>query len=76
MVLDLSDEEARLLQLHLERHIKHVDDELVRTDSRQMQRDLAHDETRLVSILEKLDQRLDSSRSAEDSDEETIARSS
>ena len=60
MQLDLSDEEARLLQLHLERHIKRVDDELVHTDSRTMQRALARDEARLLSILEKLEARLGS----------------
>lgn len=76
MVLDLSDEEARLLQLHLERHIKRVDDELIRTDSRQMQRDLAHDESRLVSILEKLDARLDASTSSPDADEHAVSRPS
>lgn len=61
MQLDLSDEEAHLLQLHLERHIKRVDDELVHTDSRPMQRALARDEARLLSILEKLEARLGSS---------------
>ena len=55
MHLELTDEEARMLALHLERHIKRVDDELVHTDSRQMQRELAHDERRLVAILEKLE---------------------
>jgi hypothetical protein len=55
MQLEITDEEARLLALHLERHIKRVDDELVHTDSRQMQRDLANDERRLLAILEKLE---------------------
>ncbi len=55
MQLELTEEEARMLALHLERHIKRVDDELVRTDSRQMQRELAHDERRLLGILERLE---------------------
>jgi hypothetical protein len=55
MQLNLTDEEARLLALHLTKHIKHVDDELVHTDKRSMQRELALDERRLVSILEKLE---------------------
>jgi hypothetical protein len=55
MQLDLTDEEARLLALHLTKHIKHVDDELVHTDKRSMQRELAHDERRLLSILQKLE---------------------
>jgi hypothetical protein len=55
MQVDLTDEEARLLALHLTKHIKHVDDELVHTDKRSMQRDLALDERRLLGILEKLE---------------------
>ena len=55
MQVDLTDEEARLLALHLTKHIKHVDDELVHTDKRSMQRDLALDERRLLAILEKLE---------------------
>lgn len=66
MLLDLTAEEARLLLLHLERHIKHVDDELVHTDSRAMQRDLALDERRLVSILRKLENGIGAAQSLPD----------
>lgn len=55
MQITLTDEEARLLALHLTKHIKHVDDELVHTDKRSMQRELALDERRLLGILEKLE---------------------
>lgn len=74
MLLDLTDEEARLLLLHLERHIKHVDDELVHTDSRPMQRDLALDERRLITILKKLENGMGAGRSLPDPDELTGAR--
>jgi hypothetical protein len=60
MHLDLTEAEARLLAHHLTMHIKHVDDELVRTDKRQMQRDLMHDENRLVAILRRLEAALGS----------------
>lgn len=54
MNLELSPEEASLLATHLERHIERVDNELVHTDKRQMQRELANDEQRLVEILKRL----------------------
>ncbi|HTJ83246.1 MAG TPA: hypothetical protein VL400_16115 [Polyangiaceae bacterium] len=55
MNLELSNHQALLLREHLKRHIEHVDNELVHTDKRQLQRELAHDEALLLEILEKLD---------------------
>jgi hypothetical protein len=55
MRLELTDEEARFLAQHLQNHIGRVDDELVHTDSRSMQRELAADERRLALLLQKLE---------------------
>lgn len=54
MNLELTPEEVRLLTTHLARHIKHVDNELVHTDQRQMQRDLGREEEVLNTILSRL----------------------
>ena len=54
MALDLSPAEAQFLETHLRRHIMHVENELVHTDNREMQRSLAHD----LAELEKLRKRL------------------
>jgi hypothetical protein len=48
--LELSIDQARLLQRHLAWHIAEVDDELVHTERRQMQRELAQDADRLREI--------------------------
>lgn len=60
MALDLSPAEAQFLETHLRRHIMHVENELVHTDNREMQRSLAHD----LEELEKLRQRLSSGSSS------------
>jgi hypothetical protein len=39
--LDLTEEERNLLAIHLDRHIDHLDAELIRTDRRELQRALA-----------------------------------
>jgi hypothetical protein len=54
MQLDLTPEEARFLKEHLARHIAEVDTELVHTDTREMQRDLAAD----VEHLRRIERRL------------------
>lgn len=54
MNLDLTPSEARFLLEHLTRHLAHVDDELIHTDKRQMQRALAQDLHQLEVIRERL----------------------
>lgn len=54
MKLELSLEEARFLKKHLTRHIQEVDNELVHTDSRKLQRELAEDEAHLKNIERQL----------------------
>lgn len=54
MQLDLSLEEARFLKEHLTSHIAQVDNELVHTDKREMQRLLADD----VDHLRRIERRL------------------
>ncbi len=54
MNLELSPEEVTLLTTHLTRHIERVDNELIHTDQRQMQRDIARDEEKLNLILTRL----------------------
>jgi hypothetical protein len=48
--LALSPEDARFLREHLQRHISQVDDELVHTDRRSMQHEIASDLERLKRI--------------------------
>lgn len=55
MRLELTEDEARFLAQHLQKHIQRVDDELVHTDARAMQRELAADERRLVLLLQKIE---------------------
>jgi len=52
--LELSLDDARLLREHLARHIAEVDDELVHTEKRQLQRELALDADHLRQIESKL----------------------
>lgn len=54
MQLDLSPEEARFLKEHLTAHIAQVDNELVHTDKREMQRALASD----IDHLRRIERRL------------------
>lgn len=55
MHLDLTHEESRFLAHQLALQLEHVTTELVHTDKREMQRDLAADERHLKEILAKLD---------------------
>lgn len=55
MRLDLTDDEARFLAQHLASHIQKVDNELIHTDARAMQRELAADERRLNLLLQKIE---------------------
>lgn len=50
MQLDLSQQEATFLREHLARHLKALEDELVHTEKRELQRALA-DETRKLRAL-------------------------
>ena len=52
--LELSADEARLLAAHLARHVEKVELELVHTDSRALQRELADDLERLRRIERRL----------------------
>lgn len=52
--LALSPEDARFLRQHLQRHIAQVDDELVHTDRRALQHEIAGDLDRLKRIETQL----------------------
>ncbi len=54
MNIDLSPQEARLLDQHLVRHIEQVDKELVHTDKREMQKALAGEVDALRVIRERI----------------------
>jgi hypothetical protein len=56
MDLTLSTEEARFLKTHLDRHIEHVQNELIHTDKVQLQHGLADDLRRLQAIEQRLEQ--------------------
>jgi hypothetical protein len=51
----LTAEELRLLVTHLDRHIAHLDAELVRTEKRQLQHELAGEIDQLRAIARKLE---------------------
>ena len=53
--IDLSPEERQLLLSHLDRHITHLDAELVRTEKH----DLAHALAREIEVLRSIAQRLE-----------------
>jgi len=55
VTLDLSLDEARFLGEQLARQLQEVDDELVHTSSRPMQRGLAADSERLRQISQRLE---------------------
>lgn len=54
MHLELSPDEARFLDEHLGRHRAEMERELVRTDKRELQRDLARETELLRTIHERL----------------------
>lgn len=54
ITLQLSHDAARFLCAQLERQLAHLDDELVHTDNRQMQRELAREVERLRGMLGQL----------------------
>jgi hypothetical protein len=64
MTFDLSTEEARLLERHLRRHLEEVEDELVHTDLRQMQAELAREIGALRGIEERLARAIEGSAPA------------
>ncbi|MBX3265035.1 MAG: hypothetical protein KIS78_17920 [Labilithrix sp.] len=55
ITLQLSLDDARFLCGQLERQLARVDDELVHTDKREMQRELARDVARLRAVLRQLE---------------------
>jgi hypothetical protein len=60
--LELNDQEALLLRLHLSKHLRELDDELVHTDKHQLQHELLREEDRLRTILQRLDRLIESSQ--------------
>ena len=60
MNLELSLEEARFLKRHLAYYIHEVDNELIHTDSRDLQRALVDDLEHLRSIERKIDRLIES----------------
>jgi hypothetical protein len=54
MQIDLSIDDARFLHQHLSRHLEEMENELVHTDKRDMQRAIAADAERLRGILARL----------------------
>jgi hypothetical protein len=53
--MDLTEQEARFLRSQLGRHLEEVDDELVHTDTRELQHALHRDLDHLKALLAKLD---------------------
>jgi len=51
MQIDLSIDEARFLHQHLARHLEEMESELVHTDQRDLQREIAADTQRLRELL-------------------------
>jgi hypothetical protein len=64
MKLELSQDEAHFLSKHLTRHIAEVENELVHTDKRQLQRDLARDLEHLRAIERQLVRLMDADEAA------------
>jgi hypothetical protein len=54
MQIDLSIEDARFLHQLLARHLEEMENELVHTDKRAMQREIAADAKRLRELLARL----------------------
>ena len=54
MHVTLTRDEGRLLLRHLTQHIQHLDDELVHTDKRELQRSLAAELDELRSLAARL----------------------
>jgi hypothetical protein len=54
MQIDLSIEDARFLHQQLTRHIEEMETEIVHTDKRDMQREIAADARRLRAILARI----------------------
>ncbi len=52
--LELTNEELTLLEAHLRRHLKQVDEELVRTDNAALQHAIAHEAKVLEGIMKGL----------------------
>ncbi len=54
ITLELTIEEARFLREQLSRQLAHIEDELVHTDARDMQRELAQELERLRALTNRL----------------------
>ena len=55
MQITFTSEETRLLIGHLNKQIEHMDDELVHTDKRELQRSLAAELEALRALAERID---------------------
>jgi hypothetical protein len=64
MRFEMTQEEAKFLDAHLVRHIESVENELVHTDKRQMQSELAREVSALRTIHDRLARELDGGRPA------------
>jgi hypothetical protein len=64
MRFEMTPEEARFLDAHLVRHIESVEDELVHTDKREMQSELAREVSALRAIHERLARELSNGSSS------------
>jgi hypothetical protein len=58
MIIDLSNDEAKLLTSHLIRHIQRVESELVHTDKVAMQHELAREVDALRAIERRIEEQL------------------
>lgn len=54
MQIDLSPDDARFLHQVLARHLQEMENELVHTDKREMQREIAADTRRLRELLGRI----------------------
>ncbi|HZR80058.1 MAG TPA: hypothetical protein VFD92_03090 [Candidatus Binatia bacterium] len=54
VTIELSRDDLQLLLRHVDRHLQHLDAELVRTDKHELQHDLALEVKRLQDIARRL----------------------
>jgi hypothetical protein len=55
MNLEISAQDAKLLRMHLARHLEIVENELARTDKHELQHALATELDRLRALLQRID---------------------
>lgn len=73
--LQLAPDEAAFLEAQLQRHVEHVENELVHTDHRRMQRELASDLAKVRELLERLGRASREDRSSSETTMSPDARS-